>query len=493
MNTLRGIILIFLLLAIITFIPLTGATDNYDPSDPNTWSSRELKEWLAERRVSYTGIPEKHDLVLLVKAHWVDVKDQAKSTKEAVKRFVTKYIEAIKDTVSGTNDKISDYVGQLTDQFEDVRQYAGLTEEQVGLVFDQLNEKLKGTKTSEDLTKILGQIKQSYASAKARRDILIQETITKIQNDLRNNEITQETIDWFKEEIRNFGGDSEAFSRERLGTQASLILQGVQEKLTQLNATTGEQTKMVVDKLKSSVEDICQPINGRFERLRKELSDTIGGTAESVVEELKSQFSTVNDYRLLTQENIQSVIDHIGQKLQDGKTVTVEQLQNVKDIVKRFFGTFKYYYNTATGQTKQTVLETKEAQEERLNKIIATIQNRINEARKKRDQQLEQVLKTIENDLTATHQLTVQQVAVLSGTVKEQLGNVRYARDLTEDKVKSFLDVLKSKLLDVKDYAEESYEAAYNKVSGGYDAATDKLGEGFDKVKEQMMSHKDEL
>jgi hypothetical protein len=489
MSTRRGIILILLLLT----IGFIGATSNYDPSDPETWSSRDIKEWLAEHRVSYSGIPEKHDLVVLVKAHWVNIKDQVKSTSEAVENFVTKYFESIKDAIVDTDDQSPEYTNRLADQFENIRQYVGLTEEQVELVFDRINEKLKETKTpNKNLTKVLEQIKKSYASSKARRDLLIQEATTRIQNDLTDNGISQETIDWFKEEINKFG-ENVAFSKARIGTQVCLVLQGIQERLTQLNVATAEQIKMIIEKLRSGVEDIYQSINGNFERLRKELTDTIGVTAENVVDELKSQFFTVNDYRLITQEKIQSVIDQIGQKLQGGKTVTVEQLQHVKDIVKRYFGTFKYYYNTATGQAKQTVFESKEAQEDRLNKIIATIQDRINEARKKRGQQLEDVLAAIENELTTTHQLTTKQAKIVSDTVKEQLGNLMYVRDLTEDKVKLFLNLLKSRLVEAKEYAEEGYEVAYNKVSSGYDAATDKLGEGFDKLKEQLTPQKDEL
>ncbi|CAG8696367.1 16783_t:CDS:2, partial [Acaulospora morrowiae] len=352
----RGIILILLLLTI-NFI---SATSNYDPSDPNTWSSHDLKEWLAEHRVSYSGIPEKHDLVILVKAHWVNVKDQAKSTSEAVEKFVTKYYESIKDTIVGADDQsieFTEFTRQIADQFENARQYAGLTEEQIGSVFDRINEKLKENKiTSKNLTKSIDQIKRSYAMAKARRDKLIQEAANKIQLELADKGLSQETIDWFKEEINKLGEDA-AFSKSRLGTQACLVLQGIQERLAQFKVATPEQIKETNEKLKSAIGDVYQSFNGSFERLRKELTDTIGSTAENVVDELKSQFSTVNDYRLMTQEKIQNIIDRIGQKLQDGKTITVEQLQKVKDSIGRYFDTFKYYYNSATGQTKQMVFE----------------------------------------------------------------------------------------------------------------------------------------
>ncbi|CAG8679020.1 4497_t:CDS:1, partial [Acaulospora morrowiae] len=134
-----------------------------------------------------------------------------------------------------------------------------------------------------------------------------------------------------------------------------------------------------------------------------------------------------------------------------------------------------------------------EKQEQRLDNIIATIQERLNEARKTRDQQLEMVLGTIESELATTHKLTSKQAKVLSDTVKEKLGNLKYVRDFSEDKAKSFLELLKTRLSEVKEYAEEGYEAAYNKVSSGYEEGTDKLGKGFDKMKEQLTPQKDEL
>ncbi|CAG8830984.1 30525_t:CDS:1, partial [Racocetra persica] len=38
-----------------------------------------------------------------------------------------------------------------------------------------------------------------------------------------------------------------------------------------------------------------------------------------------------------------------------GKTLTVEQLQYVKDTINRGFGAVVYYYNSATNQVKQAV------------------------------------------------------------------------------------------------------------------------------------------
>lgn len=68
------------------------------PNDPSTWTPNELKEWLAEHRVSYKGIPDKQELLNLVKTNWQDVKEQANSTTEAVESFVTKYVNTIKDS-----------------------------------------------------------------------------------------------------------------------------------------------------------------------------------------------------------------------------------------------------------------------------------------------------------------------------------------------------------------------------------------------------------
>ncbi|CAG8830985.1 30526_t:CDS:1, partial [Racocetra persica] len=173
------------------------------------------------------------------------------------------------------------------------------------------------------------------------------------------------------------------------------------------------------------------------------------------------------------------------------------------------FGAVVYYYNSATNQVKQAVYETKEAREERLNQIIKDIQDRIQEMRKKGDQKLS--LHEIEHDITL--QLNPGQARILSDVIKEQFGNLQNIRDITEDKVTSFLTSLKSGLAETAEYVGETYDtikervydeygnlgeqlgegyqAAKNKASEGYEKASEKIG--FDKMKEQLRHEKDEL
>ncbi|CAG8533418.1 5411_t:CDS:2 [Racocetra fulgida] len=462
----------------------------YDRNDPNTWSSTEIKEWLSERRIEYKGIPERQELVNLVNTHKTEV---SKSTKEAMEDFVNQYIVSLKELVP---EKFDEYTQKIAGQIEKLRQTTFLTEEQVNPVFNQIVERLKETKaaTDKNLEKALNQIKDSYALARERRDAIIHDASNRIERDISTSkEVSQNTLDWFKEEINKLN-ETGAFTKSRLGTQISLILHGIQERLTQNKIATADQISAIYDKLSAAVGDSYRSINGTLERIRKELSNTIGSAAETVIEEVRNQLSTVNDYRLLTQEKFQGILDNIGQKFQDGKTLTVEQLQYVKDTINRGFGAVVYYYNSATNQVKQAVYETKEDREER----------------KKGTKKLS--LHEIEHDITL-QQLNPGQARILSDVIKEQFGNLQNIRDITEEKVTSFLTSLKARFADTAEYVGETYDtikervydeygnlgeqlgegyqAARNKASEGYDKTSEKIG--FDKMKEQLRHEKDEL
>ncbi|CAG8530775.1 19306_t:CDS:2 [Gigaspora margarita] len=417
-------------------------------NDPTTWSTHELKEWLSEHRVIYRGIPEKKDLVCLVNNH----KDKVtKTTKESVQDFVNYYIDSLQDADYEvrelSQEKYNEYSQSVASQIESLRQKTHLTEEQVNSVFDQISARLKNTKaaTNENLSKALNQIKDSYAQAKERRDAITHDASSRIEKDLATGkEISQDTVDWFKEEINKLG-ESGAFAKARLGTQTSLIL----------------HVNTIYDKLSAAVEDSYRSINGTLERIRKELYDSVGAPAEYVVEEIRNQLSTVNDYRLLTQEKVQSILDNIGQKLQDGKSLTVEQLVYIKDVIKRGFGTVKFYYSSATGQLKQNAYDSKEISEEQLNQIIKGVQEKIQDLRKKGAQKLSP--HQVESDISL-HQLNPEQARILADVIKEKFGNLKNVQDLTEEKVSSFLTTLKVKLAETGEYLGGSYDTVKQNV-----------------------------
>ncbi|CAG8442459.1 8787_t:CDS:2 [Scutellospora calospora] len=518
----RRIFLYLFLISILLVIPTFIGATKYDRNDPTTWTPQELKEWLSEHRIDYKVIPDKQELVKLVKNHFKC--EEPKTTDEAIKDFVNYYFDSLKEVnyeiKDSTPEKLNEYTQKVANQIEQLRQITYLTEEQINSVFDKIFERLKGTKdfTNKNLEKALYQIRDSYALAKERRDAIIHNTSSRIEKDISTSkEISQNTVDLFKEEINKLS-ESGAFAKSRLGTQISLILHGIQERLTQNKISTADQINAAYDKLSTSVEDSYRSIDGTLERIRKELANSIGVTAESFIEEVKNQLSTVNDYRLLTQEKIQIILDNIGQKFQDGKTLTVEQLQFIKDTIKSGFGTIKYYYSSTTGHAKQAVDETtKKAREEHINRIIKDIQDRIQELKKKGDE-TQLSLHEIENDITI-QQLNPGQARILSEVIKQQFENLKDAKDLTEDKVSAFLGALKVKLAETTEYVgdklaetteyvgdkisegydttseqlSEGYNVAKNKVSEGYEKSSEKIGEGFDKVKGHLNREKDEL
>ncbi|CAB4382332.1 hypothetical protein RhiirA5_353079 [Rhizophagus irregularis] len=466
MKITRRIFILFLLFVV------AFASTSYVPNDPSTWTPNELKEWLAEHRVSYKGIPDKQELLNLVKTNWQDVKEQANSTTEAVESFVTKYVNTIKDTYYNTDEqeKYDEFVQQVADQIESIRQTTGLTEEQTQSTISEVIKRLKGTKAegSKTLTNALNDIQKSYTMAQAKRDVLIQKTVNRVQDDIqKTGEISLDTLNWFKDEINQMS-EAGAFAKARTETQISLILQGVQETLTKRKAYTVEQ------------------INATYEKLN---SITLKGT----LERLRHQLSTVNN-------QIQNSVDAIGQKLTDGKDLTVEQLNQIRSSINHYFTSVKDYYNTATGQVKQTVYDTKRAQEERINKIIEVVRSSINDARTKSNQKVTAILQQIEDNVSSTQQLTAEQTKILSETIQEKLGGLTDARDLNEEKVESFTDALRTRMAAVRDYAADTYDSATQKVEEGYNVAYNKVssgaesvGESYEQMKEHLTHQKEEL
>jgi polyhydroxyalkanoate synthesis regulator phasin len=465
------VFILFLLFAV-----AIASTSHYVPTDPTTWTPNELKEWLAEHRVSYKGIPDKQELVNLVKNNWQDVKGRANSTTEAVESFVSRYVNAVKDAYYNTEEqeKYDEFVQEVADQIESIRQTTGLTEEQTQSTISEVIKRLKGTKAegSKALINALNDIQKSYTTAQAKRDVLIQKTVNRVQDDIQKaGEVSQDTLNWFKDEINKMS-EVGAFAKARTETQISLILQGVQETLTKRKVYTTEQ------------------INATYEKLN---SITIKGT----LERLRHQLSTVNN-------KIQNSVDAIGQKLTDGKDLTVDQLNQIKSSINHYFTAVKDYYNAATGQVKQTVLDTKRAQEERINKIIESVRSSINDGRKKSNHKVSDMIRNIEDNVSSTQQLTAEQTKILSETIQEQFGNLKDARDLSEDKVESFVDALRTRFAAIRDYAADTYDSASQKVGEGYNVAYNKVsssaesvgesvGEGYEKVKEHLTHQKEEL
>jgi hypothetical protein len=367
-------------------------------------------------------------------------------------------------------EKYDEFVQEVADQIESIRQTTGLTEEQTQSTISEVIKRLKGTKAegSKTLINALNDIQKSYTTAQAKRDVLIQKTVNRVQDDIqKTGEITQDTLNWFKDEINKMS-EAGSFAKARTETQISLILQGIQETLTKRKIYTTEQITATYEKLNSIT------IKGTLERLRHQLS-------------------TVNN-------KIQNSVDAIGQKLTGGKDLTVDQLNQIKASINHYFTAVKDYYNTATGQVKQTVYETKKAQEERVNNIIEAVRSSINDARKMSNQQISNILQSVESNVASTQQLTAEQTKILSETIQDKLGNVKDARDLTEDKVDSFTDALRTRMAAVRDYAADTYDSATQKVEEGYNVAYNKVtsgaesvGESFDKMKEQLTHNKEEL
>jgi hypothetical protein len=474
------------------------AKSHYDPADPSTWSPQELKEWLAENRITYKGIPEKKELTELVKNNWYEVKNRAASSEEAIKSFVTKYMDLIKDKYDDTaelsEEKYNALTQEVADQIESVRQTVGLTEEQVQSTFSDITKKLKDTKAkgNKNLQRALEQVKKTYTMSPSRRELLIQETANRVQEDLhKNKEVSRETVEWFKEEINKYNEDN-GFSKSRIETQVALILHGVQEQLTKRKMGTEQQINATNERLNSAVKPYYQTISSTLEKLGQDFTKKFGGASDYIIEELRSQLSTVNDYRLLTQEKIQNAVDAIGQKFSGGKNLTVEQFQYIKQAIKQ-------YYDSATGQVRQTTFETKEAQQERLNKAYDYIRSYFTSAKDETNQKLSKVLYDAEVNAIATQQLTAEQSRILSETIKEQFGNLKETRDLSEDKINTFMNALRDRWTALREYAGDTYDATSKKIEEGYDVAQNKVSSGAEYVSKRVdtfkdhISHKEEL
>jgi CRISPR/Cas system CSM-associated protein Csm2 small subunit/phage shock protein A len=498
LNLLIIFVLIFFAFSIV-------AIDKYDSNDPTTWPSNQIKEWLAEHEITYKGIPEKNDLIELVKSNfnssYNNNEPKPQSNTEVIKSYVNTFIDYIGGNINDakelTADKLDEYSQTISTKIEDLRRSTGLTEDQMSEVFDEIDSQLKSTKTSvnKNVSNTLHKIKESYSLATARRDVLIQKSSNRIQQDIHNfNDVSNDTIEWF---IDEFNKTTSSLAKARVLPQLTLVVHGIQEELFKRKISTQEDLEGVSEKLTSAVkstmtlsyEDYKKSLNNILYRVKHELTKTIGGTADYIVEELRSQLETANDYRLLTQEKIQGALDSISKKYYDSKNLTSEQYKHIKNIFSEYFNSLLGFFSSATDKIRGRSRETIETADEKAERSISYVKNYLDDVVKNQktygNQKIDQLLEAMIKQVSSTQQLTNEQLDTLTKTLKDKQGpfkNTKSVKDITEDTINAYVTLLRDRF---KEFGE--------KISDTKDQVGEKIVDTKDQIGQKIFDTKEQI
>jgi gas vesicle protein len=432
-------------------------------NEPKTWSTDNLKLWLAEHDINFEGITQKPDLVNLVENSRIRSKQTWDSVDEAVGEFTNRVGTYLKELLNEYKDASQNDLQAFQDKaasnIEDVRESIGLNEDQMAGALEKIKFNLGSTDAK--INKAIQDIGRSYAFAKLKRDEIVRESLGRIREDYKNSKDV--STDWLKDKCEDLY-NSAGFAKSRIRSQYVLIINDIHEKLVSSKDMSADQAKAVCDKLLASLDATYNTTSSKLYRLRRELYNAIGSLAYKVVSEIKSQFAAINDYRQLTQDRIQSVTDQIGQKLADGKEYTVEQVDAIKNAAANYLSRARDDANSLTDQTKQTILETKQTQEDRFNRLAEYLRNMFKKSRDASSEQISILFSELQDKLVATQNLTKEQARMVKETMDEKLGDVKDAKDLSEEQVNNFIDALRQKFADAYDATGQKYESVASKV-----------------------------
>jgi len=467
---------------------------SYDSNDPTTWQANQLKEWLAEHEITYKGIPEKRDLIELVKSNFNSSYNnngpRTQSNVEAIRSHVSSFItyigESLNYTKELTEDELSEYSQKIADKIEDLRRSTGLSEDQLSPIFDEINSQLKSTKTNvnKNLTNTLHEIEQSYNLAKARRDVLIQKSSNRIQQDIHNyKSISDDTIEWFKSE---FNQSTNNIAKSRVLPQLTLVIHGIQEELFNRKVLAQENLEEFSEKLTSAVKSTLPSYKNSFistlGHIRHKLTKTIGG------------------YKLLTQEKIQNILDNINQKYYDGKSSTLEQYRHIKNIFSKYFngllGHFSSVTNKITGKGRETVETVDYNTERSVNYIKNYFDDLIKNQKNYRNQKIDQLLEVMIKQVSSTQQLTNEQLEILSKTLKDKQGpfkNTKSVKDVTEDKINAYITLLRDRFKALGEKINDTKDKVGEKIIDTKDQVGQKIFDTKDQITKKVDNYKKEL
>ncbi|CAG8434948.1 7702_t:CDS:2 [Ambispora gerdemannii] len=447
----RNFVLIFFAIVTTALLAAVYATRGvHEPNDPNTWTTNELKEWLAEHRTRYYGTPEKQELVDLVKSNWSKnaIKGEEKSTVDHAKDFVNYYVDYIKDRYTDNEevaaDKLDDFTRDIADSIESLRQSTGLTEEQINSTFDQIKSRIGYTK-NKSVGNALDQVQKSYYNAKDQRDRIIDEATNRIQKDYQKSKnLSKDTVNWFHDEIQKMSSTT-GFAAARTETQTALILQGIQEELVNKKVMTIEQVKGIYAQLNSAVQEYYKDVEGTLAKVRNE---------------------------------IQYALNQFSQKIGEGKNVTIDQFNEVVQTINRYlFYPIKGTYDSSTNQVRDTTYHVRDVSQEQLNNIAETVRKAFAPKPETPKDKLSHVIESMEQQLMATQQLSREQTEIVRETIRNQFDNIKDAREVTEDKVNAFIAELSKKFSETSQSAKDNVLFATDKVKENIQYATAKVKE----------------
>src|SRR6185312_10274090 len=112
-------------------------------------------------------------------------------------------------------------------------------------------------------------------------------------------------------------------------------------------------------------------------------------------------------------------------KLTDGKDFTVDQVEAIKNAATNYLSKAREEADVITDQTKQTIFETKQTQEDRFNRLAEYLRGVFQKTRDASSEQISALCSDLQEKLIANQNLTKEQARIVKETMDEKLGDVK--------------------------------------------------------------------
>jgi hypothetical protein len=285
----------------------------------------------------------------------------------------------------------------------------------------------------------------------------IDNTVKEAKDDFGNvQEITSEKATAFAnklgKEIRKMQDEAGLSDAE---IRAAIDSLGVQ--LANLKYGGIKNLQTAIDKVKEAYDETVAKKDALVDKAASRIEDDINkskAVSQDTIKWLKDEIYILSNEATSTKHHTfartRAILRDIRNKLKERKGAAADQVATAMDNLEA----------TMTGAYTSIA------------NMIASIRESLEEARSNKAEDLHQVVANIEERLTAAKEIGNEQVKKVAAVINDRLADVKYAKDLTEDKITSAMDA-------VQQFFEGYYNATTEKATDAAQMAAHGAGEAW--------------
>jgi len=285
-------------------------------------------------------------------------------------------------------------------------------------------------------------------------------------------------IDNTVKEAKDEFGDAKEISSEEATAFANKLGEGIRKMQDEANLSDAE-IRAAIESLGVQLANIK---SGGIKNLQmavdkvKENYDESVAKKDAFVDKAASRIEDdINKSKAVSQETIKWLKDEVYILYNEGTSTKYHTLARTRAILRDIRNKLKERKGAAADQIT-TAMDSLDATMTgaytSMANMISSIRESLEEARRNKAEDLHQVVASIENRLTAAKELGNEQVQKVAAVINDRLADVKYAKDLTEDKITSTMDA-------VQQFFEGYYNATTEKATDAAHMAAHGAGEAW--------------